>query len=37
MYNCKIMNVDCDPSFGILTTPLSVVTLNSSVQSLNPK
>ncbi len=31
------MNIDCDPSFAIIPSPISVATLNSSIQSLNPK
>ena len=37
IYVSKSMNVDCDPSFAIIPSPISVATLNSSIQSLNPK
>lgn len=35
-YQAKIMNVGVEPSFGICMSPLSVMTLNSSIQSINP-
>lgn len=36
-YEARIMNVSVEPGFGICVSPLSVMTLNSTIQSINPR
>jgi hypothetical protein len=36
IFEAKISYVDVDPSFGISVSPTAVMTLNSTVQFLNP-
>jgi hypothetical protein len=36
-YEAKVLNIGVEPGFGICVSPLSVMTLNSTIQSINPR